>query len=293
MSSGPARTPRSALQPSRALHPRGRRDRGARRGVRAHRGGPAETTIEIESDDPDEATLLLRLPRSGARWPPDARSACRRPRRRLALATPPEGVGAARGEVGGFVCDAGAGTNSIGASGGLHAAVGARRTAAAGRRPDAPASRPRGALRAAASIALSTSPTWPTSSPARREEATSAMLAAAVGAALPDLPPLAGSRDAAKCASNLLKGMQKGIKESGRRRAGSRTRGRPRPSTAPRRWAPTSSACAPTSTRGSRAQGHDRGGCYAGLAGAPTCLGHAAVAIASDLVDAAFGLDGD
>ena len=32
-------------------------------------------------------------------------------------------------------------------------------------------------------------------------------------------------------------------------------------------------------------------GCYAGLAGAPTCLGHAAVAIASDLVDATFGLE--
>ena len=37
MSSGPARTPRSRSRASRALHPRGRRDRGARRDVRAHR----------------------------------------------------------------------------------------------------------------------------------------------------------------------------------------------------------------------------------------------------------------
>ncbi|HEX2486509.1 MAG TPA: hypothetical protein VHQ66_14460 [Myxococcota bacterium] len=265
----------------------------------------AETTIEIDSDDPDEATLLVGLTAIGRVQPlapPDARSACLddldAASRSFAKHHLKEWARCQGDEVGGFVCDAGARDRKLlGASGDLHAAVGGekdRRCEGADLTPRLVGHEERcgGGCDA---IALSDFTGLADCLACRQEEATSEMLAAAVGAAPPDLPPVAGSRDAAKCASNLLKGMQKGIAKAqsllGRCELENTTAAAPVECTEAL-GADLEGVRADVDAKLARCKDTTGlAGCYVGPAGTSTCLGDAAVAIASDLVDATFGLD--
>jgi hypothetical protein len=128
----------------------------------------------------------------------------------------------------------------------------------------------------------------------RQEEETREMLLAAFGAAPPDLPPSVVAGSAAKCAGKIVKALQKGIGRT-QKLLGACEHDNvtaEAPVDCEVELAPDLLAIA-DDVDASLAGCKDTtglAGCYAG-AGDPTCLGDAAVAIGTTLVDVAFGLE--
>jgi hypothetical protein len=126
----------------------------------------------------------------------------------------------------------------------------------------------------------------------RQEEETRKMLGAALGAAPPDLPPVAAQKDAMQCARRILKALEKGIARTQKLLGACELANVAREE-------PLDCKAALAADLGAVAAGVDArlarckdttglAGCYAGD-GDATCLGAAAVAIGSTLVDAEFG----
>jgi hypothetical protein len=263
----------------------------------------ADTALRIESDDPDEATLQVGVTAIGRVQPlapAQARAACLRDvdkAQRAFSKTHMKEWGRCHGdEVEGFACDAGARDRKlVGASAKLHGAVGGekdRRCEAAGLTPRL-AGHPERCGGGCGAIALADFGDLADCLGCRQEEETQAMLAAALGAVPPDVPdPVA--RDAARCADPLLEALRKGVAKAhkllGRCELENVTAAEPVDCEAALA-ADLARVRSDVDARLARcADTAGLAGCYAGPSGSPGCLGDAAVSIAADLVDAAFGL---
>ena len=262
------------------------------------------TAIRIESDDPDEDPLDIDVTAVGRVQPlasADKRAACLadvdRALRGFTKSHAKEWGRCQGDEVEGIACDAGARDRKLaGASGKLHHAIGGpkdKRCEGAGLTPRL-VGEPEVCGGGCGAIALADFGDFADCLACRQEEATNAMLGAALGSTPPDVPD-AVERDAARCADQLLKALQKGIAKAqkllGRCELENVTAAAP---------ADCASALAADLARvrsdvdASLARCRDRAGltgCYAGPSGTPTCLGDATVAIGAGLVDAAFGLE--
>jgi hypothetical protein len=200
-------------------------------------------------------------------------------------------------EVAGFACDAGARDRKLlGASAGLHDEIGGpkdKRCEGEGLTPRL-VGQPEACGGGCNAIVLRDFGDLADCLACRQEEATGAMLAAALGAAPPDVPATAG-RDASRCAKQVLKATAKGIAKAqqllGRCELDNVT-------------APAPVDCevelgaelarVREDVDASLARCDDTAGlagCYAELEAEPTCLGEAAVSIGEGLVDATFGLE--
>jgi hypothetical protein len=265
----------------------------------------AATAIRIESDDPDEPTLdvgVTAIGRVQPLAPPEPRAACLHDVDKAARGFTKSHLkewGRCQGdEVAGFACDAGVRDRRLfGASEKLHDAVGGAKD----KRCEAADLTPRlvGQEEACGGgcgeITLANFGDLADCLACRQEEATNAMLLAALGAKPPDGPPGVVGQDAARCADQLLKGLQKGIAKAEQLLGACELE--------------NVTAAAPIDCAGELAADLERvradvdarlakcgdtdglAGCYAGPGGSPTCLGEAAVSIGADLVDATFGLD--
>jgi hypothetical protein len=266
----------------------------------------AETTIDVESDDPDEPTLAVGVTAIGRVQPlapVEAREECLKDldgaSRSYAKKHLKEWGRCHGDEVGGFACDAGGRDRKLaGASGDLHAAVGGAKD----KRCEGADLTPRLVGQeelcggGCGSIALADFVDLADCFACRQEEATNALLVAALGAAPPDLPPQVVESDAAKCANDLLKGLQKGVAKV------QKLLGRCELENVAAATPVDCSAELADELAGVRADVDARlakcrdttglAGCYADpKTGSPTCLGDAAVAIGSGLVDVTFGLE--
>jgi hypothetical protein len=265
----------------------------------------AETSIRIESDDPDEPSLAVGVTAIGRVQPlapAEPRAACLRDldqsTRGFAKTHLKEWGRCGGDEVAGFACDAGARDRKLfGASDKLHEAVGGPKD----KRCEGADLTPRLVGQeevcggGCGAIALADFGDLADCLACRQEEATNAMLLAALGAKPPDGPPEVVGSDAARCANQLLKGLQKGIAKAEQLLGACELE--------------NVTAAAPVDCAAERATDLERiradvdarlarcsdteglAGCYAGKDGSPTCLGEAAVTIGSDLVGATFGLD--
>lgn len=263
-----------------------------------------ETSVRIESDDPDEPTLdvgVTAIGRVQPLAPAEPRAACLRDvdqaARGFTKTHLKEWSRCEGDEVAGFACDGGARDKKLfGASDKLHGAVGGAKD----KRCEGANLTPRlvgqeevcgGGCDA---IVLTDFVDFADCLECRQEEATSAMLAAALGATPPDEPSVVGP-DAARCADQLLKGLQKGIAKAeqllGRCELENVTAATP-VDCAVELAADLERVRTDVDARLAKCGDTDGlVGCYAGPSGSPTCLGEAAVAIGGGLVDATFGLE--
>jgi hypothetical protein len=262
------------------------------------------TALEIESDDPDEPTLgigVTAIGRVQPLAPADERADCLkdvdREARELTKKHTKEWARCHGDEVAGLACDAGARDRKLlGASAKLHDAIGGpkdKRCAGADLRPRQ-VGQPEACGGGCGSIALRNFGDLADCLACRQEQASGAMLAAALGAAPPDVPA-STSRDAARCASKLLKALGKGIAKTqqilGRCELDNVTASPPQDCEAAlagdleRVRADVDASLA----RCDDVEG--LAGCYAGKEADPACLGEAAVAIGAGLVDVSFGLE--
>ncbi len=265
----------------------------------------ASGTLRIESDDPDEGTL--DVPINAISFvpvvaPPASRAAClrqvERATRRYGKTHLREFGRCYLDEVNGLACDAGARDLKIQqAAARFHANIGGSHDAlctGSGLTPSLLGMPPTcgggcGAINLTSMTALVDC------LECRQNEATGAMLAAAVGTTPPDLPlNTAGSSAAGSCQKRLLKGIQTGIdrieKLLGRCEVDNITAAMP---------VDCASALAGDIATAQSKVDARIGTCSdtTGLLGClfetpdPTCLGDAALTIGSDVTDAVFGLE--
>jgi hypothetical protein len=263
-----------------------------------------DTAIGIESDDPDEASLAVGVTAIGRPVPlapPEKRAACLevldREMRELTKSHLKEWGRCHVDEVEGLACDAGTRDRKLlGASGKLHEKIGGpkdERCEGTGLTPRL-VGQPEACGGGCGAIVLLDFADLADCLACRQEEASGAMLSAVLGAAPPDVPATA-SRDASRCASQMLKAFRKGVAKTqqllGRCELDNVT-------------ASTPAGCgAALATELERVRADvdaslvrcddsaGLAGCYADAKADPTCLGEAAVSIGSGLVDVTFGLE--
>lgn len=267
--------------------------------------GFASGTLRIESDDPDEPTIDVTLSGLGfvkSLAPASERQACRRDAQRrfgrLVRTSLKEWGRCYLDELEGVACDTGRRDLKIAqAEAKLRAALGGardRRCAGKGLTPsriDLPA-----ACGAPCQvISLGTMADWADCLVCREQAAADALLQATVGAAPPDLPPAVLGGDAHACAAKVVAGVTRSIGKLQRKLGACETANVVAASPA------DCAADLASVVADERAKADallDRCRDTTGMAGCrfetpadPACLGAAAEAIATDLVDAVFSTD--
>jgi hypothetical protein len=262
------------------------------------------TAVEIESDDPDEPTLgvaVTAIGRVQPLAPADERAACLkdvdREARALTKKHTKEWARCHADEVAGLACDAGKRDRKLlGASAALHDEIGGAKDEDCEGADLTPrlVGQPESCGGGCGDVALRDFGDLADCLACRQEEASGAMLAAALGAAPPDVPAAAAG-DAAQCASKVLKALQKGIVKAQQLLARCELDNL---TASPAADCEAELAVELDEVRAdvdaSLARCDDTqglAGCFAADDADPGCLGDAAVSIGGGLVDAALGLE--
>jgi hypothetical protein len=263
----------------------------------------ANATLRIASDDPDEPSLdvpVSALGRVRPLAPAERREACQRDIEREARRYTKTHLKlwarcfADEGE--GFACDVGRRERkSLAAEARLRDVIGGARDKHCASAHLSPGllGHPERCAGGCSSIELRSFGDLADCLVCRQQEAADAMLDAVQGAVPPDLPPVVSGRTA-RCQAHLLKALRKGIGDAQRRLGACELANLTATSPADCGQALSGeleTLRARVDTRLARCRDTTGlAGCYAD-GGEPGCLGAAATAVGSDLVDAEFGLD--